>query len=125
MGTDKNIKLHIVTDIKEIISNTLTSLRNYHVMLRIFIILVVWIAIESGYSRCNFFGGDGIGDDELRLKGIRTSADCANACMDLKKYNNKINGATWQYKHGTGCWCEMGMTKRERSWKYISCFITS
>merc|ERR1712080_202233 len=132
MGTDKNIKLHIVTDIKEIIKNILTSFKNCHMMLKLFIILVVPIAVSSsaiynGY-KCIFDPGDGRGNDELYLEGIKEVEHCAKACIDLKKYWKAINGATIQKCSGCSnkkayCWCEIGMSYIAKSSKYESCFM--
>merc|ERR1711890_17857 len=128
MGTDKNIKLHIVTDIKEIINNTLTSF----MMLKLFIILVVSIAVASAVVHDGYFcalnKGDGRGGEELYLKEVKDADNCEKACISLKKYSNAINGVTIQPCDSCGdrkayCWCEMGMNSITSSTKYRTCYL--
>ncbi len=67
--------------------------------------------------------GDGIGGTELSIGKFASKEDCYFACSMRKKNGKYANGATVDYKTGTNCYCEFGMTKRNKVLKWTSSFI--
>lgn len=57
--------------------------------------------------------GDGDGKGKLEAgRSLENKEDCLQICIQLKKFNSKINGATFGIKNGEEgtCYCELEMT---------------
>ena len=67
--------------------------------------------------------GDGIGGTWVRVGIVASKADCFAICTMKVKNGILANGATVDTKTGTNCYCEFGMTKRNKVRKWSSTFI--
>merc|ERR1719285_981468 len=75
--------------------------------------------IEVGGGACAWLPGDGMGGTEVSQGGL-SGLECENKCRSLDGFN----GVTVRVDGSPGCWCEKGMTGRDESTGFKSCFLS-